>query len=576
MYTIVEDENKNIFLGTNLGFTVIKGGIKSGSEIGSAGIENYNENTGYPIKDLSNNFSMIKDRQGKFWLGTGDKFLRFDYNSVYRDSLPPPIFLQNLKINNQEVSWHSLAWARNKDSLPPGVEQTAFKSNELLMFNKGLNEKDRDTMIKTFEKVEFSGIFSFYPLPEDLVLPFSKNDIDFEFVGVETSRPSLVKYQYKLENFDDHWSPVSTNSFANYGNLSEGDYLFKVKARNPDGVWSEPITYPIEVLPPWYRSWTAYVIYVLLFLIMLYFVDKYQRNRLLLKERQKAINRELVHAHEIEKAYSELQSTQVQLIYAEKMASLGEITAGVAHELRNPLNFVTNFSDVSIELMDEAEVELKMGHIAEADNLMLEIQKNLEMISRHGRRADAIVKGMLQHSRAGSGQKEPTDLNKLVESFLRLVCSGLSRKGLSHQVKIEKNYDRSLQKVEVIPQDLGRVVINLLTNAFHAVQEKWNQGQDPTYQPQITVETKNLGDRAEIWIKDNGTGIPPHILNKIFQPFFTTRTAGEGTGLGLSISFDVMKVHGGEIKVDTEVGKGSIFMIVLPEVGLNMNAKREE
>ena len=574
VYTIVEDEEKNIFLGTNLGFTVIKGGIKPGSEIGSAGIENYNENTGYPIKDLSNNFSMIKDRQGKFWLGTGDKFLRFDYDSVIRDSLPPPLFLQNLKINNQEVSWHSLAWARNEDSLPPGVEQTAFKSNELLIFNKGLNEKDRDTMIRTFKKVEFSGIFSFYPLPKDLVLPFSKNDIDFEFVGVETSRPFLVKYQYKLENFDDHWSPVSTNSFANYGNLSEGDYIFKVKARNPNGVWSEPITYPLEVLPPWYRSWIAYVIYVLLFLILLYFVDKYQRNRLLFKERQKAINRELIHAHEIEKAYSELQSTQAQLIYAEKMASLGEITAGVAHELRNPLNFVTNFSEVSRELMDEAEEELKKGHVAEADNLMLEIQKNLEMISRHGRRADAIVKGMLQHSRAGSGQKEPTDLNKLVESFLRLVCNGLSRKDQSHRVKIEKNYDRSLQKVEVIPQDLGRVVLNLLTNAFHAVQEKSRLGKDPNYQPQILVETKNMGDRAEIWIKDNGTGIPQHILNKIFQPFFTTRTAGEGTGLGLSISFDVVKVHGGEIKVDTEEGKGSIFMIVLPVVRQNIGAKR--
>ncbi|MGB7787084.1 MAG: two-component regulator propeller domain-containing protein [Salinimicrobium sp.] len=573
VYTIVEDKDMNIVLGTNLGFTVIKGGIQAGEEIGSSGVENFNEKTGYPIKDVSNNFSMIKDSTGKFWLGTGDKFLRFDYDSVFRDSLPPPLFLQNLRIKNENISWHSLAWARNEEKLPQGASAPAFKTNELLLFNKRLNNKERDTMINSFEKVEFSGVLPFYPVPQNLVLPYSSNDIDFEFVGVETSRPGLVEYQYKLEDYDEAWSPVTKTSFASYGNLLEGDYNFFVKARNPDGVWSEPVQYSLEVLPPWYRSWVAYVFYVLLFLVLLYYVDKYQTRRLLFKERQKAIKRELKHAHDIEKAYSELQSTQAQLIYAEKMASLGEITAGVAHELRNPLNFVTNFSEVSRELLAEVEEELKNGNLTEAKGIMLEVQKNLEMINRHGRRADAIVKGMLQHSRAGSGEKEPVDLNKLVESFVRLVCNGLSNKDRFHQVKVEKHYDRSLKKVEVIPQDLGRVVINLLTNAFHAVEEKTHKMKELPYQPQIWVETENLGDKAEIRIKDNGTGIPQHILAKIFQPFFTTRSSGEGTGLGLSISFDVIKVHGGEIKVSTEEGVGSSFTVILPTAPKNVDAK---
>ncbi len=567
VYTIVEDEEGNIVLGTNLGFTLIRGGIKTGEEIGSAGVENYNEKTGYPIKDISNNFSMIKDREGRFWMGTGDKFLRFHYKSVLRDSSPPRPFLQNLKIENKDVSWHSLAWSRSEEQLPQRVDQPAFTNNEFLLFNKKLNSRERDSMINTFQKVQFSGVLPFYPVPQNLVLPYSKNDLDLEFVGVETSRPSLVTYQYKLEGFDETWSPVTNKSLASYGNLPEGDYTFMVKAGNPDGVWSEPLEYPLEVLPPWYRSWTAYFIYVLLFLVLLYFVDRYQTDRVLFKERQKAIKRELAHAHEIEKAYSELQTTQAQLIYAEKMASLGEITAGVAHELRNPLNFVTNFSEVSKELMTEVEEELKKGEVSQAKILMREIEQNLEMINRHGKRADAIVKGMLQHSRAGSGEKEPTDLNRLVESFVRLVCNGLGSKNGFHHVKVEKNYARGLGKVEVNPQDLGRVVINLLTNAFHAVEEKDRLREDENYHPQIEIETKKEGDYAEIRITDNGTGIPQQLLNKIFQPFFTTRRSGEGTGLGLSISFDVVKVHGGEIKVVTEEGKGSTFIVLLPLVG---------
>ncbi|MDX1602204.1 MAG: two-component regulator propeller domain-containing protein, partial [Salinimicrobium sediminis] len=192
VYTILEDEDDNIVLGTNIGLTILKGGILDNFEIGSEGVENFNEKRGYAIKDVSNNFSMTKDWEGKLWMGTGDKLLRFDYDRVLRDSIPPPLFLQNLKIENRNVSWHSLAWARNQEKPVVEAGAPAFKANELLVFEKQLGKKERDTMIKEFKKVKFSGIRPFYPVPENLVLPYAENAVDIEFVGVETARPFLV------------------------------------------------------------------------------------------------------------------------------------------------------------------------------------------------------------------------------------------------------------------------------------------------------------------------------------------------------------------------------------------------
>src|SRR5688572_1754860 len=270
-----------------------------------------------------------------------------------------------------------------------------------------------------------------------------------------------------------------------------------------------------------------------------------------------------------EDALSDLQATQNQLIQSEKMASLGELTAGIAHEIQNPLNFVNNFSDVSNELLEEMKTELATGNTQSAIDIVANVKENLEKILHHGKRADAIVKSMLQHSRRSSGKKEPTDMNALTEEYLRLSFHGLRAKDKSFNAKFETNLDNSIDKINVEPQEMGRVILNLINNAFYAVNEKKKHGPASSaanrYEPLVTLITKKIGDRVEIKIKDNGNGIPKKDLDKIFQPFFTTKPTGQGTGLGLSLSYDIItKGHGGEINVKTNEGEGSEFIIILP------------
>jgi len=261
----------------------------------------------------------------------------------------------------------------------------------------------------------------------------------------------------------------------------------------------------------------------------------------------------------IEHAYAELKSTQAQLIQSEKMASLGELTAGIAHEIQNPLNFVNNFSEVNSELIEEMNNE---NDIKGMKGIANDIKQNNEKISFHGKRADAIVKGMLQHSRASSGQKELTDINKLTDEYLRLAYHGLRAKDKSFNVEIKTGFDGSIGNINIVPQDIGRVLLNLINNAFYAANER-QKVEGVGYEPIVTVSTKKVGDKVEIKVKDNGHGIPQKILDKIFQPFFTTKPTGEGTGLGLSLSYDIIKAHGGEIKVETKEGEGSEFVIRL-------------
>jgi two-component system, NtrC family, sensor kinase len=281
------------------------------------------------------------------------------------------------------------------------------------------------------------------------------------------------------------------------------------------------------------------------------------------KREQKA--KKLVHAQKaaLETTLSDLKSTQVQLIHAEKMASLGELTASIAHEIQNPLNFVNNFSEVNKEMLVELKEEIERGNYLEVKVLADDIEANQEKIAHHGRRADSIVKGMLQHARQGASEKQLTDVNALVDEYLRLSYQAVRTRDGSFHTGIKTSFDERIGKVAMVPQDIGRVFLNLFQNAFYAVHLRQKQ-ESERFEPAVSVTTKRLNSKVEIKVSDNGSGIPAAIIGKIFQPFFTTKPTGEGTGLGLSLSYDIVKAHGGEIRVKSEENKGTVFSVLLP------------
>ncbi|OSZ73885.1 hypothetical protein CAP36_16395 [Chitinophagaceae bacterium IBVUCB2] len=349
---------------------------------------------------------------------------------------------------------------------------------------------------------------------------------------------SAFKYQGLALITQDSLTKIRISNLAEFQKLTYGEQL---RLQNLE---KERVVYQNKV-----RTYFMLAgIGVLFLLAIIFYKNNRQKNKAKIK---------------IEKAYDELKATQQQLIQSEKMASLGELTAGIAHEIQNPLNFVNNFSEVSNELIDEMNEELEKGDIKEARIIAKDVKQNLEKINHHGKRADAIVKGMLQHSRSSNGQKELTDINKLADEYLRLAYHGLRAKDKTFNVTLKTDYDEHIGSINIIPQDIGRVILNLITNAFYVVDEKKKSGME-SYEPTVSVSTKRMGVSVEISVKDNGNGIPKKVLDKIFQPFFTTKPTGQGTGLGLSLSYDIVKAHGGELKVETKENEGSEFVIQLP------------
>jgi len=408
-----------------------------------------------------------------------------------------------------------------------------------------------------------------YNMPVNLQMPYNKNYMRFQFIQAHTGAKDATLYSYFLQGIDKEWSkPTNVPFTENYLNLPPGAYIFKVAAKRLDGKWSEPATFSFTILPPWYKTWWAYTLYIIIIVAAISIFVKY-RSRKLINENILLEEKIKQRTEALQRSIEDLRTTQSQLVQSEKMASLGELTAGIAHEIQNPLNFVNNFSEVSIELVDELKEELNKTALdaavkASIDMLLNDLVQNQQKINFHGKRADSIVKGMLQHSRTGSGQKELADINTLADEYLRLSYHGLRAKDKTFNARLETSFDENLPKVHILMQDVGRVLLNLYTNAFYSVMKKKKE-DIAGYQPTVSVSTLKKGNQVEIRVKDNGLGIPQSVLDKIYNPFFTTKPTGEGTGLGLSLSYEIItKGHGGTINVETKEGEFAEFIIRIP------------
>jgi signal transduction histidine kinase/ligand-binding sensor domain-containing protein len=421
----------------------------------------------------------------------------------------------------------------------------------------------------------------------ELNLAHNNNTFAFSVACFDYYDPSANQIEFMLEGYDQiGWrKDLREGETPSYVNVPPGNYIFRVRGADSQGNWNiQGANLKITILPPWWLTWGAYAMYGMLFIGGVIMVDRIQRKRLLAKAHEETREKELMQAREIEKAYEELKVTQAQLIQSEKMASLGELTAGIAHEIQNPLNFVNNFSEVNSELVEELMEEIKKGDMEEAQLIVKDILENEQKIKLHGQHASVIVKGMLEHSRASDGKKELTNINALADEYLRLAYHGFRAKDKSFNADFKTEFDESIPKISIIPQDIGRVLLNLINNAFYAVseaQKNWvketasavkalpdrqsgSATEDSGYQPEVIVSSKKHSNYIEICVKDNGSGIPAEIKDKIFQPFFTTKPTGSGTGLGLSLSYDIVKAHRGDLELETSEQEGSKFYIKLP------------
>ena len=456
------------------------------------------------------------------------------------------------------------------------------------------------------------------PVAERIELGPDDGYLTIQYAGLHFSNPAQNTYRYRMPGVLDGWDEVGSTREATFSTLDPGRYTFEVQAANADGVWSDAsAAVEVVVHPPWWRTWWALLAFAGLAVFALFRADRWQRARLLRQERERAERREaelraetaeadqrkaaaeaaalkaendrkaaeLGRTREVEAANAKLEAanrqletslrdlkaTQAQLVQSEKLASLGQLTAGIAHEIKNPLNFVNNFADLSVELAQELRDEMAEAPdkpagtiLEEVGDLLDDLQDNCRRIREHGQRADRIVRSMLLHSRGGSSERGRVDLARFIDEYANLAFHGARANDSDFNVEIERDFDPETGEVEVVPQEFGRVLINLLTNAFHAVQKR-AAGAGDGYVPTVTVRTRRDGREVRVDVADNGTGIPDTVKGRIFEPFFTTKPTGEGTGLGLSLAHDIVTgVHGGQMSVDSAEGEGTTFHITLP------------
>ncbi len=517
-----------------------------------------------PAIEIGKVISLNVDKNNNIWVASGNAIFEIKNDQ------------QHISIYNADNSVQPIAWTANNDYISADGEVFIGDTSGYYHFYADSVQQQENKTQVNFASLQIggkevsSGEGSILNQPlyrsEEIKIPDSKNSFSITFSAIDFHSTGENKIVYMLENYDNQWHETGSDYTAYFYNLPVGHYILRVRAINAHGAWSEK-KLSIIITPPWWQTWWAIISFIVL-LVAVILAFSYYRSYSLRKENkilEEKIKRRTV---QLEQSLENLRSTQNQLVQQEKMASLGELTAGIAHEIQNPLNFVNNFSEVNKEMIGELKEEITKGNYNEVKIIADNIEANEEKINHHGKRADAIVKGMLQHSRQSSGTKEQTDINALCDEYLRLSYHGLRARDKSFNADFKTDFDETIGKINIVPQNIGRVLLNLFNNAFYAVNEK-QKTADENYRPLVTIATNSLSfgeGRGEvvITVADNGNGIPQNIVDKIFQPFFTTKPTGQGTGLGLSLSYDIIKAHGGEIKVETKEGEGSWFEIQLP------------
>jgi signal transduction histidine kinase/streptogramin lyase len=609
-------------------------------------------------EEVDSQTSFVIDKNGNFWTGTyggaglvsvssesgnyeifGEKEGLLHHGVLLRDFIPIdhlgnlylPTYRGLSVFNTKDHSFQNFGEADGFQKSGRGYVGITRKNGEVWIggldgLNKIVPEKlltEKNTIPPKVWITSMTIMDSTYDAPDGVIftnsvsytnqiaLEYWQKNFSFDFVALHFLQPELNQYSWKLEGFDPDWSEPSFARSASYTNLPPGEYTFRVKAANADGIWNEEGDFiTITIRPPLWATTGAYLLYFMALCGAVFLLHRYQKERTIRIERERLKDEQLAQAAEIERAYSQLKQTQSQLIQSEKMASLGELTAGIAHEIQNPLNFVNNFSEVNSELIEDLKTAVASNDQEEIKAILEDLGSNEEKVRHHGKRADSIVKGMLLHSRTSKGEKVPTDINALCDEFLRLSYHGLRAKDRTFNAKFEMDFDDTIPKIEVVPQDIGRVLLNLFNNAFCAASDEalrvrhnlseggaksdsnskaksskplteLEEGVDSmeslsTHEENnisrtalsgvVTIQTKFLRDKIKISVIDNGPGIPDDIKDKIFQPFFTTKPTGQGTGLGLSLVYDIVKAHGGSIKVLNNSREGACFIIHLPLV----------
>jgi len=517
---------------------------------------NYNKREGFPYNDY-NQGSALATSDGHGWFAASP-IVSVMLQDPLTDNVAPRTYITDFNIMDQNPSFLGLKSLNSHLS----VGDTLWNSERTRYYIKDKFPKDSSYLAQN--NITWDSVSSAYHIPIGLKLPYNQNSFNFSFTNLDIKGRDKIVNRYILDGVETAWSELSPKSESkNYYNIQPGNYTFKVATRGFNGVWSQPAELSFTIWPPWWKTWWAYLLYAVSFIGAIWFTSQY-RSRWLKKENRILEEKVSHRTAQLNKTIEDLKGTQAQLIQSEKMASLGELTAGIAHEIQNPLNFINNFSAVNRELIEEMKGEIDSENFSEVKSIANAIAGNEEKIIFHGKRADSIVKGMLQHSRSSSGTKELVDINLLADEFMRLSYHGLRAKDKSFNASLKTDFDPAIGKISMVSEEIGRVILNLLNNAFYAVTEKRGLKIEG-YEPAVSIGTRMVGDLVEIKVSDNGNGIPPKVLDKIFQPFFTTKPTGQGTGLGLSMSYDIItKGHDGQLLVETTEGVGSTFIINLP------------